>query len=107
MVRDSRHMSDLLDVRSYRGENVNSDHYLVIARIRYLISNIKKIKRNRMRKFCIFKLQDENTTNTYVNILEECLKQLPCTGGETMQEEWNLCKRTIQQVTEEVLGRQV
>jgi len=34
MVIDARHMSDLLDVRSYRGGNVDSDHYLVIARMR-------------------------------------------------------------------------
>jgi hypothetical protein len=30
----------------------------------------------------------------------------PCTGGETIQEAWDLCKNTIQQVVEEVLGRQ-
>jgi len=34
MIIDARHMSDLLDVRSYRGGNVDSDHYLVIARMR-------------------------------------------------------------------------
>jgi len=34
MVIDARHMSDLLDVRSYRGGNVDSVHYLVIARMR-------------------------------------------------------------------------
>ena len=43
----------------------------------------------------------------YVKRLEECLKQSPCTGAETIQEEWDLCKSTIQQVAEEVLGRQV
>jgi hypothetical protein len=42
MVIDARHMSDLLDVRSYRGGNVDSDHYLVIARMRARISNIKE-----------------------------------------------------------------
>ena len=43
----------------------------------------------------------------YVDRSEECLKQSPCTGGETIQEEWDLCKSTIQQVAEEVLGKQV
>ena len=38
MVIDARHMSDLLVVRSYRGGNVDSDHYLVIARMRARIS---------------------------------------------------------------------
>ena len=44
MVIDARHMSDLMDVRSYRGGNVDSDHHLVIAGMGARISNIKKIK---------------------------------------------------------------
>ena len=46
-------------------------------------------------------------TNMYTERLEESLKQLPCFCGETIQEEWGICKSTIQQVSEEVLGRQV
>ena len=107
MVIDARHMSDLMDVRSYRRGNVDSDHYLVIARMRARISNIMKIRGERIRKFCISKLQDKNMTNMYVKRLEESLKQLPCSGRETIQEEWDICKSTIQQVAEEVLGRQV
>jgi hypothetical protein len=34
MVIDARHMSELLNVTSYRGGNVDSDHSLVIARMR-------------------------------------------------------------------------
>jgi hypothetical protein len=105
MVIDARHMSDLLDVTSHRGGNVDSGHYLVIARMRARISNIKKLRGERIRKFCISKLQDENTTNMYVKRLEECLKHSPCTGRETIQE-WDLCKNTTQQVAEELMGRQ-
>jgi len=78
----------------------------VIAGMRARISNVKKLRGGRIRKFCTSNLQDENMTNMYVKRLEECLKQSPCTGGETIQEEWDLCKRTTQQVAE-VLGRQV
>jgi len=85
MVIDARHMSDLLDVRSYRGGNVDSDDYLVIARMRAQISNIKKLRGERIRKFFISKLQVENTTNMYVKRLEESLKQSACTGGEIIQ----------------------
>jgi len=86
---------------------VDSDHYLVIARMRARISNIKKIRGERIRKFCISRLQDENMINMYAKILEESLKQFPCSGVETVQEEWDTCKSAIQQVAEEVLGRQV
>ena len=90
MVIDARHMSDLLDIRSYRGGNVDSNHYLVIARMTARISNIKMLREERIRQFCISKLQDENMTNMYVKRLEECLKLSPCTGGEMIQEEWDL-----------------
>jgi len=73
MVIDARHMSDLMDIRSYRGGNMDSNHYLVIARMRARISNIKKIRGERIRKFCISKLQDENMTNMYAKRLEESL----------------------------------
>jgi hypothetical protein len=75
--------------------------------MRARISNIKKIRGERIRKFCTFKLQDENTTNMYSKRLELSLKQFPCSGGEAIQEEWDICKSTIQQVAEEFLGRQV
>jgi hypothetical protein len=75
--------------------------------MRAQISNIKKIRGERIKKFCISKLQDENKTKIYVKRLEENLKQLPCIGGETIQEESDICKNTIQQVAEEVLGRQI
>ena len=84
MVIDARLMSELVDVRSYRGGNVDSDHYLLIARMRAQISNIKEIRGERIRKFFISKLQDENTTNMYAKRLEESLKQLPCIGRETI-----------------------
>jgi len=60
MIIDARQMSDLLDVRSYRAGNVDSDHYLVIARMRARISNVKKIRGERIGKFCVSKLQDQN-----------------------------------------------
>jgi len=53
MVIDARHIYDLLDVRSYRGGNVDSDHYLVIARMRARISKVKKIRGERISKFCV------------------------------------------------------
>ena len=78
IVIDARHMLDLLDVRG----NVDSDHYLVIARLRARISNVKKLRGDRIRKFCTSKLREENMTNMYVKRLEESQKQLPCSGGK-------------------------
>ena len=47
---------------------MDSVHYLVIARMRARISNMK-IRGERIRKYDISKLQDENTTNMYAKRL--------------------------------------
>jgi endonuclease/exonuclease/phosphatase family metal-dependent hydrolase len=39
---DARHCSDLMDVRSYRRANIDSDHYLIISKVRNRISNARK-----------------------------------------------------------------
>jgi hypothetical protein len=72
-------------------------------------SNIKykENKRREDKEILYIQSTNENKTNIYVKRLEERLKQLPCFGGETIQEEWDICKSTIQQVAEEVLGRQI
>lgn len=47
---DTKHASDLMDVRSYRGPNIDSDHFIIIEKIRGRLSNLKKekaVKRNR------------------------------------------------------------
>jgi endonuclease/exonuclease/phosphatase family metal-dependent hydrolase len=43
LIIDVRHVSNLLDVRSSRGANIDSDHYLVIPKIRGRICNMRKI----------------------------------------------------------------
>jgi endonuclease/exonuclease/phosphatase family metal-dependent hydrolase len=39
---DTRHRSNLMDVRTFKGANVDSDHFLVAAKIRALASLIFK-----------------------------------------------------------------
>jgi endonuclease/exonuclease/phosphatase family metal-dependent hydrolase len=38
---DARHNSNMMDVRSYKGANIDTDHYLVITRIRAKINTSK------------------------------------------------------------------
>jgi hypothetical protein len=39
----ARHVSNVMDVRTFRGANIDSDHYLLISKIRSLISNARKM----------------------------------------------------------------
>jgi len=46
LLTDSRHVSHLMDVRSHRYANVDSDHFLIVSRIQARISNAKKFVKN-------------------------------------------------------------
>ena len=44
-----------MDVRSYRGANIDSDHYFVIVRLRARTSNVKKVIGIRSSKYNVSK----------------------------------------------------
>ena len=48
-----RHKSVVMDVSSYRGANIDSDHYLVIAHLRAQLSYVKKVTGFRTSKYNI------------------------------------------------------
>ena len=54
-----------MNVRSYRDANVDSDHYLVMARIRATISNLKKAREQKGSKLNAKKLQIREDVNAY------------------------------------------
>jgi hypothetical protein len=58
LIIDARYVSNVMDVRTYTGENLDSDHYLVISNIRSQISNARKTYESRIRKFNSERLKD-------------------------------------------------
>jgi hypothetical protein len=42
LLTDARHVSNVMDVRTFRGANTDSDHNLLISKIRSRISNTRK-----------------------------------------------------------------
>lgn len=57
VIIEAKHFSDVMDVGSYRGANVDSDHYLVVARIRARISTIKEGKRASQKRYSTDRLK--------------------------------------------------
>jgi len=55
LLPTSRHSSSVIDVRSYRGTNYDSDHYLVKIKVRERIANIQNIPRRKTRRWDIEK----------------------------------------------------
>lgn len=101
---DSRHISDLLDVRSCRGANIESDHFLVGAKIRAGISTAKRQQAIRIKRYNIERLKAEDVRKMYVANLEASL-HVPTQQNEVVgiDKRWTRCKQAILQ-TDACLG---
>ena len=65
---DARHASCILDVRSYRGANIDSDHYLVKAKVRSRISTVRTTSRVD-QKINIEALKQPNVANAFADTI--------------------------------------
>ncbi|KAJ4451971.1 hypothetical protein ANN_03455 [Periplaneta americana] len=98
-----------MDVRSFRGANIDSDHYLVLSRVRSRISNMRKDKGVRINKrFNSDRLKDPDIASLYINKLDECLKspELEPNTPSTVEESWAQLSFKIKETADQILGRQ-
>jgi hypothetical protein len=73
---DARHFSNLMDVKSYRGANNDSDHYLIISKITSRISNARMVHGSQAKKFSCGKLKEQGVATSYTVSLSDCLAGL-------------------------------
>lgn len=99
---EGRHFSSILDVRSFRGADCDSDHMLVVGKLRTRISNEKKIRGERKRKWDVEKLSDVNTESRYQTAIEEHIRTQG--DGDSVETLWTTLKSTILAATEETVG---
>jgi len=76
VLAPSRHSSSVIDVRSCRGPNCDSDHYLVKIKVSERIAILQKIPRRKTRRWEVEKLHKITAQrNKYQKILDLKLKQ--------------------------------
>jgi endonuclease/exonuclease/phosphatase family metal-dependent hydrolase len=63
LVIDARHVSNVMDVRTFGGATIDSDHYCLISKIRSQISNARKMCGSYARKFNSEKLKSREVLN--------------------------------------------
>lgn len=107
-VIDKRHQSMLEDIRSFRGANIDSDHYLVMAKINARISNYKKEHLFGNKKlYNVDKLKSEDTLMQYRNKLTNELanKDREETEGIiNVDTKWEEIKMAIVTTAEHTIG---
>jgi hypothetical protein len=71
---DGRHASSITDVRSCRGADCDTDHFLACSKYRQRISNYRKISGARKEKYDIGKLKDKKTLKKYHEEISKLLE---------------------------------
>ena len=106
VVFSNRWRSSLQDVRAMRGADVESDHHLLIAKVRIKIAKVKKGKSGRVR-FEVSKLRDLETRNVFKLAMHnrfECLQQME-EEEPSVDDEWRQIEQGYVQTCEKVLGQ--
>ncbi|XP_038107038.1 uncharacterized protein LOC119766516 [Culex quinquefasciatus] len=73
VVIDGRHFCDIIDVRTYRGANVDSDHYLVMVKMRQRLSLAKSVRYRRPPRLDLERLKLPEVASRYAHSLEAAL----------------------------------
>ena len=107
VLATSRHSSSVIDVRSCRGPNCDSDHYLVKLKVRERVAKVQKTPRRKTRRWDVKKLQkDTAQRDKYQKALDLKLKQK--TEGEeeieSAQKRWEHLEQAIKVVAEEIIA---
>jgi hypothetical protein len=94
-----------MNVRSYSDANVDSEYYLVMARIRATISNLKKAREQKRSKLnAKKKLQIREDVNTYKKEVRKQIQNAVEEEGD-IEQMWNQCKQIIIKAAEKTLRR--
>ena len=98
----------LLDVRSYRGADADSDHQLVIGKLQFKLKKIENEKNSRI-KYNTDALKDEQIRNqfqiTFRNRFEMLVNEDQSENND-INDDWDKVKKTYKDVSQEVLGIQ-
>lgn len=89
-------------MRTYRGANVDSDHYLVVAKIKAKLSMIRSQRSTRSPKYNTERLKDPDVRDRYVEVTNEKFRRT--TPKEDVDQDWEVCKSTLKEAAKEVLG---
>ncbi|CAH2084447.1 unnamed protein product [Euphydryas editha] len=103
ILYSKRRLSNVQDVRVYRGANCDSDHFLLVATLKEKTCRIKNTSGERRKKWNTEKLEDDTTVDLYKKEIEKELKKtIP---SDDIDEEWKNIKTSITTAAEVVLGR--
>ena len=106
---ERRHGSMLMDCRTFRGANIDSDHFLVVATIRAKISNCKKENINRRKQYNLEILKEPKKLTQYRTKLNEEINKTRQRGIDSItniDDYWNIIKESLITTADDNIGKQ-
>lgn len=100
---DARHASSILDVRTFRGANIDSDHYLVVAQVRMRISMTPQRRTDAVKRFNVARLKSQEVARTFADRVSLNLSASPPPASST-EDLWKHCQNAISSAATDVLG---
>jgi hypothetical protein len=101
---DVRHASDIVDVKSCRGADCDSDHYLVKIKYRPRLSTASRSTGTRNVKFNMDRIKERTVRDKYRQILDQQLDSKSSQNNDDIEEKWMNIKQSIHKAAEETLG---
>ncbi|MGI4816809.1 MAG: reverse transcriptase domain-containing protein [Janthinobacterium lividum] len=101
---DKRHASSILDVRSMRGAEIGSDHFLVKTKFRARISTKNQGKTTTSNRHHINALKQPSIAQEYATSLDNELMKIDTTTM-SIEEHWNQVSEAITNTASRILGK--
>jgi hypothetical protein len=98
----ARHSSSIMDFRSCRGPNCDSDHYLVKTIVREKLTKTQEIHSMRRRRWHMDRLKDEDLKQRYQREIQSELEREE--ERENIEEEWKKIEEVVKKTAEETIG---
>jgi hypothetical protein len=100
---DSRHFSNLMSVRTYRGANIDSDHYLVGAVLRARLSITKTGRSSHKERYNTAALKSDEVARLFKERIQE---NLDLEESSTSSDKWKKFQSVVRTAAESTLGMQ-
>ena len=97
-----RWVTDIENIRTYRGANSDSDHFLVGARLKQKIALITRNRIENRKRWNIDKLDETEVQHHYQQEIQKELQGKPLSND--IEEEWTYIKEAIITSAQNVIG---
>lgn len=108
LLIDTKQRSNVMDCQSYRGGYIDSDHYLVIAKLQARISQARKKRGEKKSKLKVEKLKNLAKAERMHDIINSRLEEAAQDTTEVgdINNYWNRLKKEVHTVTKKVVEKQ-